>query len=188
MSLALAISARPDIGARPQLPMSNVYRPSIDVERVRLTWMRTERLFQALKRHDGADALASYGPAAICESDLLGELNAAGIERAVTRLLALTPDLRLSFQIEHAGIDESLVRWSAKGTLHVTGRPISISGVTELSFGEQGVFLQVDQVNMRAFTRQALGRKAWLFCLIPGWRRFVVGEMRKSLQLDEAAS
>jgi hypothetical protein len=178
---ALEPTSRP----QPLRAGADFYRPSLDVERVRTTWMRTERYFQALKRRDAADALASFGPAAICESNLLGDLDATGVERAITRMLAHTQDLQIYFRIENAGIDYALVSWTARGTLHVTGRPVKLTGTTELSFSAQGIFLQIDRIDMRGFARQALGPKGALLCLIPGWRSFLMGEMRKALQIDE---
>jgi hypothetical protein len=177
-----------DINNSQSRHQSGFYRPSIDVERVRTTWMRAERYFQALKRRDARDACASYGPAAICESDILGEMDAKQIERAISRMLAVTPDFTLSFQIESAGVDEALVNWFIGGTLHATGRQVTISGATELTFGQHGILHQIDRISARSFARQALGPKALLLCLVPGWRHFIIDEMRKSLEVDEVMS
>ena len=160
------------------------YRPSINVERVRLSWNRAHEHFSAFKAGDTDTVLAGYSHAATIHHSLLGKLTSDEIGRAVRGFQRTTRTRAFVFHVERAGVDTAEISWTWSHDFLPTGRRVMMEGETRFLFSSAGIEQQIETIDRRAWSRQALGLKGAVLSLLPGWRSFVEAELRRTMDMD----
>jgi hypothetical protein len=160
------------------------YRPSIEIERVRDSWERAHQHFSALQAGDLVSLLHGYADSAVIHHALFGELNGPEIAQAAHGFQRQIANHAITFQVEAAAAGAARIAWSASYDFLPTGRTVLIDGSTRLLLSPRGIESQVETIDRRAWSRQALGLKGTILSLLPGWRRFLEIELRLACAVE----
>ncbi len=159
-------------------------RPSIDAVLAEETWQRTEQFFRAISDRAITTVIEAYQPEAVLQSPVIGDLAGREIHQLWTTFLRRTKAPKLDFTIARVQGQTAFVEWSAEHEFFDTGRPVSLSGSTVLTFQHGRIRHQQDQFDHRLWAAQAMGLSGLILSYLPGSRNFFRAEIRRVLGID----
>ena len=142
-----------------------------------------ERFYAAFGRRDGAAMAACYTPDATFSDPVFQDLKGDEPGAMWKMLTERADDLRIELHEHEADDERGTAHWIAHYTFTQTGRPVTNDIRATFRFRDGLIAEHVDDFDLYAWTRQALGPSGTLL----GWTPIVRGAVRKRARagLDE---
>ena len=121
--------------------------------------------YGALQRRDGLTMGAFYGPHATFQDPVFGQLDRVRAAAMWRMLCERATDLDLTISDVTADESRGAAHWEARYTFSATGRHVTNRIDAQFEFTSGRIHRHVDQFDLYAWARQALGLKGLLF----GW-------------------
>jgi hypothetical protein len=116
---------------------------------------------------------------------VIGQLVGGEIRQLWTTFLKRTKAHDLTFTICRVNARMAFVDWSTAHDFFDSGRPVSMSGSTVLTFERGRIRHQLDQFDRRQWAAQALGLSGLILSCLPGSRGFFRSESRRVLGIAD---
>ncbi len=139
------------------------------------------RFFEALCRKDGAAMGACYHDAGSFTDPAFGKLSAPEARAMWRMLMGRAQDFEATFEVRRADDQSGEGFWEARYTFSKTGRKVVNRITSRFTFRDGLILDQVDDFDLWAWTRQALGAPGLLLGWTPFLQAKVRGEARRGL-------
>lgn len=169
--------------ARIKLPREQDLSSSQDLSSPNECWICTEEFFRDIKRGSSEKVVAAYLPDAVLDNPVIGHVAGDDIRHLWTTFLHRTREHRLEFTLTSVVGTKVLVDWTTQHEFFETGRPIALSGTSELTFADGHIKLHRDTFDWRKWLRQALGPSGLILSYLPGAKAFLRSETRRAFGL-----
>lgn len=138
--------------------------------------------YGALQRRDGPAMGACYAPQATFQDPVFGRLDAAGAAAMWRMLCERATDLDLTISDVTADASRGAARWEARYTFSATGRRVTNSIRAQFEFAAGRIQRHVDEFDLYAWARQALGLKGVLLGWAPPVQRAIRSQAARGLE------
>lgn len=139
------------------------------------------RFYEAMQRKDGEAMGACYHDEGSFTDPAFGRLSATEARAMWRMLMGRARDLEATFEVRHADEESGEGYWEPRYTFSRTGRQVLNRITSRFTFRDGLILDQVDDFDLWAWTRQALGAPGWLLGWTPFLQAKVRGEARKGL-------
>jgi ketosteroid isomerase-like protein len=134
-----------------------------------------DRFYLAFGRRDGAAMAACYAPDAAFSDPVFRDLKGDEPGAMWRMLTSRAEGLRVELLAREAGEERGSAHWLAHYTYSQTGRPVRNDVRASFRFRDGRIAEHVDDFDLYAWTRQALGPTGTLL----GWTPILRGAVRK---------
>lgn len=139
------------------------------------------RFYEAMQRKDGEAMGACSHEGGSFTDPAFGTLNAAEARAMWRLLMGRAQDFAMTFEVRRADEGSGEGFWEAHYTFSKTGRRVVNRITSRFTFRDGLILDQVDDFDLWAWTRQALGAPGWLLGWTPFLQAKVRAEARKGL-------
>ncbi|MFN8160730.1 MAG: nuclear transport factor 2 family protein [Solirubrobacterales bacterium] len=129
-----------------------------------------ERLYAAFGRSDGEAMAACYTPDAHFRDPAFGDLEGPEVGAMWRMLTGRATDLSIQLRKHRASDEEGTANWRARYTFNQTGRLVENDVQASFRFRDGLIADHLDDFDLGAWARQALGLRGVLVSLLPPLR------------------
>jgi hypothetical protein len=142
-----------------------------------------ERFLEAVSTGDINEVKACMALNSRLDAPEIGRLEGRQVRLYWAGFFASIKGFSAKNRFDRFGGDQVTASWSRSYLFIPTGRRVTLSGETTLTFEVGRIVAQTDHFDLRLWMHQIFGAKAFALMLLPGWSDWIRGEMRKQLSV-----